>query len=144
MKNTWLVVADTSKARFFTMESGKGPIEEIKTMEHAEARLHERDMTSDLPGKSNSNGGTGGHSYQNKVSAKDQENINFAKKVASELDAARKHNEFKRLILIAAPGFLGDLRNQLNSQTQDLIYKELAKNLTQLNESEIIEHLAVS
>ena len=47
MNSTWLIVADNSRARFFSMESRVGPIEETKSITHAEARLHEHDMTSD-------------------------------------------------------------------------------------------------
>ena len=76
MKLTWLVVADSSKARIFLTDSRTGPIKEIESIVHTEARLHEHDMTSDHPGRSKGNGG-GGNVYQSKVSPKDQENINF-------------------------------------------------------------------
>ena len=141
MKLTWLVVADNSKARIFSVDSRMGPIEEIESIVHSEARMHEQNMTSDLPGRSNGKGGAGGHAYQDEVSPKEQENINFARKIANELDAARKNNKFKQFILVAAPGFLGNLRNQLNTQTQKLACFELAKNLSSLNAKEIREHL---
>jgi protein required for attachment to host cells len=140
MKLTWLVVADNSKVRFFTAGSRLGPIEEVESIAHVEARLHEQQMTSDLPGRGSSNGGAR-HAYQDEVSPKDQENINFAKQIASELDVARKDGKFKQLILVAAPGFLGNLRNQLTAQTQKLVCFELAKNISSLNAKEIREHL---
>ncbi len=62
MKLTWLVVADNSRARIFSVDSRMGPIQEIESIEHAEARLHEQNMTSDLPGRSNGKGGAGGQS----------------------------------------------------------------------------------
>ena len=51
MNSTWLIIADNSKARFFSMESRTGPIEETKSIVHTEAPLHEQSMTSDLPGR---------------------------------------------------------------------------------------------
>ena len=140
MKLTWLIVADNSKARIFTVDSRMGPIEEIESIVHVEARLHEQEITSDLPGRGSSNGGAR-HAYQNEVSPKDQENINFAKQIANELDVARKDGKFKQIILVAAPGFLGNLRNQLTAQTQKLACFELAKNISHLNAKEIREHL---
>ena len=140
MKLTWLVVADNSKARIFTVDSRMGPIEEIESISHGEARLHEQEMTSDSPGRGNNNG-VAGHAYQDEISPKDQENINFAKQIANELDAARKDGKFKQVMLVAAPGFLGNLRNQLSAQTQKLACFELAKNLSQLSAKEIREHL---
>ncbi len=141
MKLTWLVVADNSKARIFKVDSRMGPIEEIESIVHTEARLHEQKMTSDLPGRGNGNGGAGGHAYQDEVSPKEQENINFAKKIANELDVARKNDKFKQFVLVAAPGFLGNLRKQFNVQTQKLACFELAKNLSHLNAREIRKHL---
>lgn len=141
MKLTWLVVADSSKARFFLTDSRTGPIEEIESIVHTEARLPEHEMTSDQPGKSGGNGGSGGHAYQSKVSPKEQENINFAKSIASALDEARKKEKFKQIILVAPPDFLGNLRQSLNTQTKKLVFFELAKNLSQLKAEEINEHL---
>ncbi len=139
MNSTWLVVADNSRARFFSMESRSSPIHEIKSIVHTQARLHERDITSDLPGRGKA--GTGKHAYQDEVGTKEQDNINFARDIAHELDEARKNNKFKQFVLVAAPEFLGNLRNQLNAQTQKLACFELAKNLAHLEAVEIRKHL---
>lgn len=141
MKLTWLVVADNSRARFFSTDTHMGPLEELDSIVHAEGRLHEKQMTSDLPGRGSGQGGDGRHAYQDETSAKDQENINFAKEIANELDSARKNDKFKQLILVAAPGFLGNLRNQLNPKTLKMTCFELAKNLSHLSTKEIREHL---
>ncbi len=141
MNSTLLIVADNSKARFFSMESRTGPIEETKSVVHTEARLHEQNMTSDLPGRDSGKDGEGTHNYQSKISPKEQENINFAREIAAELNKARKENEFKQLVLVAAPEFLGKLREQMNEQTRKMVSFELAKNLSHLNPVEIREHL---
>ena len=141
MNSTWLIVADNSRARIFAMESRTSPITEIKTIVHTEARLHEAAMTSDLPGRASGKSGGAGHAYEDETSPKDQENINFAKEIANELDTARKGNKFKQFVLVAAPGFLGNLRNQMNAQTQKLACYELAKNLSHLDAAEIRSHL---
>lgn len=141
MNSTWLVVADNSRARIFSMETRSGPIEEIKSIVHTEARLRERNMTSDLPGRASGKSGGAGHAYQDETSPKEQENINFAREIANELDAARKDKKFKQFVLVAAPGFLGNLRNQMNTQTQKLACFELAKNLSHLDAVEIRKHL---
>jgi len=141
MNSTLLIVADTSRARFFLLVSRTGPIEETKSIVHAEARLHEQDMTSDLPGRGSGKGGEGQHAYQNKISPKEQENINFAREIAAELDKARKENKFKQFVLVAAPEFLGKLRDQMTTQTHKLVCFELAKNLAHLDAVEIRKHL---
>lgn len=141
MNSTWLIVADSSRARIFAMESRTSPITEIKSIVHTEARLQEQDLTSDLPGRGSNNGDSGRHAYESETSPKEQENINFARAIAEELDQARKENKFKQFVLVAAPAFLGNLRNQLSPQTQKLACFELAKNLAHLDAAEIRSHL---
>lgn len=140
MKLTWLVIADNSRARIFSVDTHMGPMKELDSIVHTEARLHEQKMTSDLPGRGSGNGG-GRHAYQDETSPKEQENINFSREIANELDVARKAGKYKQLILVAAPGFLGNLRNQLTAQTQKLVSFELAKNLSQLSTEDIRAHL---
>lgn len=141
MNSTWLVVADNSRARFFSMETRTGPIEETKSIVHTEARLREQSMTSDAQGRGSGKGGEGMHAYQDKIGPKEQENINFARELCSELDKARKENKFKQFVLVAAPAFLGKLREQMNKETQKLVSFELAKNLSHLDAVEIRKHL---
>jgi protein required for attachment to host cells len=142
MKLTWLVVADNSKARIFEVDSHSGPIVELETIVHTQSRLHEQDMTSDLPGRrSGGINGSGGNVYEAENSPKQQESINFAREVANEIEDGRKNNKFKQVMLVAAPGFLGNLRNALSVQTKKVTSFELAKNLSQLRADEIREHL---
>lgn len=141
MNSMCLVVADSGRARFFTMQNRSSPIQEIKSMVHTEARLRELEMTRDLPGRHGGNGSGAGHAYQDKTSPKEQENINFAKAISSQLDELRKANKFKQIALVAAPKFLGDLRNQMNEQTQKLLCFELAKDLSSLDPKQIRKHL---
>ena len=51
------------------------------------------------------------------------------------------NNEFKQLIIIAAPKLLGALKKQLNSGIQKRITYELNKNIVKLNADEIRKHL---
>ncbi|MDX2423106.1 MAG: host attachment protein, partial [Amphritea sp.] len=95
----------------------------------------------DLPGRDRGKDGEGTHTYQNKISPKEQENINFAREIAAELDKARKENIFKQFVLVASPAFLGKLRDQMNGQTRKMVSFELAKNLSHLDAVEIREHL---
>ncbi len=49
MKTTLIVVADQSRARIFKTETPVAPLIEKETLTHTEGRLHDRDLTSDLP-----------------------------------------------------------------------------------------------
>lgn len=144
MNSTMVVVADSVRARIFTTESARSPLNEIETMTHPEGRLHDRDITSDLPGKESGADGSGGHSYEGKVDPKKHELIQFSKQVASYLEDARKTNKLSRLLIVASPTFLGELRSQLSSETNEKVIFELNKNLTQSSVDDISSYLPKS
>lgn len=137
-----IVVADSARARIFTADSARSPLNEIETMAHPEARMHEQDMVSDMPGKGAGKGGGGDHAFQEKIEPKKQEVIVFAKRVADYLDDARKANKLSQLIIAAAPAFLGELRTHLSSETTEKIFFELDKNIAHDSAGGIRQHLS--
>lgn len=141
MRKAWIVVADSSRARIFTADTQSSPLQELETLAHPEGRLHEQNMDSDLPGKDAGNGGAGGHAYQDQTEPKEQETINFAKRIARHLDEGRNARKYEQLVVVAAPAFLGELRNQCSSQVEKLVCYELSKNLTTQDAADIRKHL---
>ena len=137
-----IVVADSARARVFTADSAHSPLNEIETMAHPEGRMHEQDMVSDMPGKDSGKGGGGDHAYQEKIEPKEQEIIEFARRIAGYLDDARKANKLNKLILVAAPEFLGELRTHLSSETSEKIVFELDKNIAHHSVEDIRKHLS--
>lgn len=140
MTSTWILVADSSRARIFVADT-PSTIQEIEDFTHAEGRLHEQDMTSDLPGKGAGISGTGRHAYQDQIDPKEQEAINFAKSVANHLDKEHTRNKFERLMIISDPSFLGELRKQLSAQSRNSVCFELDKNITTHSVDDIRKHL---
>lgn len=140
MKLTWILVADKSRARIFEAEK-RSSIREIEDIAHPESRLHAHDLTSDLPGRNAGKDGAGGHAFQDHIDPQKQEAIDFANSLAKHLENALHTRKFKQLILIAAPSFLGILRNQLSDELNQRVCFELDKNLTKLSVDDIREHL---
>ena len=141
MKSTMIVVADSVHARIFTTDSASSPLHEIETLAHPEGKLHDRDLTSDLPGKDKGGDGSGGHAYQSKTDPKKYELAGFAKRIADHLDDKRNANKLSSLLLVADPAFLGELRTHLSSATSERVVFELNKNLTQHTAEDIRKHL---
>lgn len=144
MKPVWVLVADSSQARIFSAENSQADLIEIETLLHPEGRLHEQDMDSDLPGKNSGSQGAGGHAYSDENSPKEQEEIDFALRVAHHLSDELNQNKFDRLYMVAAPSFLGDLRNALSSRVEKHIAFSLGKNIVMLSPEEIRSHLPLS
>ncbi|MDO9424010.1 MAG: host attachment protein [Methylobacter sp.] len=140
MKLTWILVADSTRARIFTADTSASPLEEIEDFSHTEGRLHDRDITSDLPGKIKSVGG-GGHAFEQPTDPKKHEADNFAHIVAQYLEDAHNTNRFEQLLIVAPPSFLGLLRNHLPEQIKKLVRFELDKEITMLSVADIRQHL---
>ncbi|MDD1605552.1 MAG: host attachment protein [Methylococcaceae bacterium] len=140
MKLTWIVVANNSIARFFTAESESSSLTEIETLTHLEGRLHDREITSDFPGKIKGEGAVG-HAFEQPTDPKKHEADNFAHLVAKHLEAAHNEHKFEQLLLVAEPSFLGLLRNQLSGQIKKRVCFELDSNIVTLSADEIRTHL---
>ena len=141
MKSTFVLVADSSQARLFTVESSTSPLQEIETLVNPINRLHEQEITSDLPGKDKGHSGAGGHAYQGHTDTKDQIAIDFAKRITKHLEQVRAKNHLRKLLVVSAPGFLGQLRSEFSSALGKLVCYELDKNLTTHSNDDIRHHL---
>ncbi len=140
MGSIWIVVADSSRARIFTADSGHSPMVEIKTMAHPAARLHEGDMVSDRPGRE-WDGSATSHGMNGEIGAKQEEEVRFANEVCHVLESGRTDAQFEKLYIIAAPRFLGTLRKHLSNSLQKLVSAEISKNLAEHGISDIRSHL---
>ncbi len=137
MAKIWVVVANSSRARILMAENSGMGLSEIETLEHPEGRLHEQELTSDFPGKAFDSGGQGRHAMGTPVDPKKQEAIKFAKVVADHLEAGRTTGSFSKLYVIAAPAFLGQLRNQLSASLEQTVQGTIDKNLVAEDEKTI-------
>jgi len=140
MKPTWILVADNTRARFFTAQTPSSPLEELEILTHSESRLHDQDLTSDLTGRIKSSGG-GGHAFEQPTDPKQHEADNFAHLVADFLEKAHNDKHFEQLLIVAEPSFLGRLRNHLPEQVKKVVAFELDKNITTHDVADIRSHL---
>ncbi|MCI0401497.1 MAG: host attachment protein [Gammaproteobacteria bacterium] len=141
MLKTWVVVAESSRAKIYAMNSPRVPLVELEDLVHPEGRLHGRNLTSSRPGRAFDSAGEGRHAMEANVDPKQQEAINFAKRIGERLEGARTQGDFERLILVAPPAFLGLLRKNLSGLTMRRVTKEIAKNLVRADEAAIRNHL---
>ena len=140
MANTWVVVADSGSARIFTADSPQGELLEREDYAHSEARVKESQLVSDRQGRTVGSSGRL-HTYSSEETPRDAESRAFARLLADRLRGARVEGELDRLVLVAAPEFLGRLRSALDDETRKHIESELSLNLTTLTAKEIRSRL---
>ena len=137
MAVTWVLVADSSRARIFSKNGREAYVEEAGFI-HPESRLHEQQLTSDLPGRDSSRIGRERHSVNSKVPPKRNEAITFSRQVTEHLESARTKGLFSKLAIVAPPAFLGMLREQFSSTLSALVSQEINKNLVQLQPRDLL------
>ncbi len=139
MGNTWVVVADGTRARLFNRNKNR-KLEEFDVLLSPEHRLHEGDLVTDRDGRA-ADGKGGRHAMGNKNAAKDHEMAVFAKRLAGRLDEGRTSGDLERLVLIAPPRFLGQLRASMSGPASDLVALTIDKELTTLPADKLESHL---
>jgi protein required for attachment to host cells len=140
MSTTWVVVADASRARIFQADTPAGALTEIETLAHPESRLHEGDLVSDRSGQ-DLDPNTGGHNMGRGKEWKQEEIGHFAKEVCLHLEQGHSKGSYAKLYLMAAPAFLGELRQHLAKPVHSLVAGEIAKDLTTEDNAQIRAHL---
>jgi protein required for attachment to host cells len=141
MARTWVVVAGSSAARIFAAPKPTGGLEEVESLVLPEGRMHPRQLASDLPGRAFDSVGGGRHALENEVDPREHAVNAFAHQLAERMAAARSQREVERLILVAAPEFLGKLRDSLDAPTRKLVESEFPLNLVKRSAAEIRRHL---
>jgi protein required for attachment to host cells len=148
--STYLVVADSSKARIMQLTPGLFPaLEPVETLECPSARLAKHEMQSDRgatvfaraghagPGSPQSARSSTGSDHDPHVVEMDR----FAKSIAGKLDLARQQGHAHRFLLVAGPRFLGVLRKHLSDPTRHLVTGELDRDLIHSPDDQIVETL---
>lgn len=134
---TWIVVADGARARFFLHEGiGKG-LKPAVDEEMARDLPPNREIVTDKPGRSADPGGSSRHGFAPTVDYHQFEKARFARQVADVLEKARARDAFDRLVLVAPPKTLGELRQELSKATHERVHGELNKDLTHMEPKEL-------
>lgn len=142
----WLVAADASKARFFKGASPRDELEEFESFDNEDARLKPGELNTDGPGRIDDPSGHGnvqgmGKSAVEVGGRKDEIIDSFSRTIAEFLRKARSRGDFTSLSIIAAPKFLGRLRNDLDPATQRVVLEEIGKNVTHQDPADLKAHL---
>lgn len=126
---TWVLVADGEKALFMVNEGdGDYPVLRVRRVEQQE-NPPDREQSANRPGRVDQSVGPRGSAYQDTdwhALAKER----FAAELAEELYKRAHRNEFDRIVLVAPPAILGELRDELHQEVRDRVVGEVSKTLT--------------
>jgi protein required for attachment to host cells len=132
----WVLIGDGRKALFLVNEGD----EKFPNLRRLSVRLHEtpatHDMGTDAPGRSFASVGARRSALQT-TDWHDLEEHRFAATIAAEINAAARDNRFKRLLIVAPPKILADLRQELSPMARGKLVGEMDKDLTKHSIAEI-------
>lgn len=137
MTPAWVLIADSSRARLFSVDKALAPLQEIGRFSHPESRVRAQDLTTDRAARR----GTFGAVPAASVEPKRQQAVTFAKELSEHLKQGRISGQYSKLYIAAAPAFLGLLRDKLDSSTANLLAGSWDKDLTQMENADIRRHL---
>ncbi len=141
MSITWILVSNASKGRLFRNTGPNKGLELLREFAHPQSREKNANLVSDRPGH-NPGAGNGHGSFVSSTQPREHEADVFALELARELDAGRVNNLYSRLVLVASPAFMGQIKQHLSGTVQKLVSGSLEKDYTQSNEKELGRHLA--
>jgi protein required for attachment to host cells len=130
---TWIVVADSARARFFTVSDDPAKLVPARAADMVAPlnRRPTRDLKSDKPGRSYSSSRSGvRHAFEPPHDYRKIEKHRFSDAVAKALHEASENKAFDRLVLVAPRRSLGELRSLLSARVKKQISQEIAKDFT--------------
>lgn len=151
MSRYCVVVAEGSRARFFTVEKPEIPelesgpdLVEQKTMANPEHKAHGDDLLADPRAGRNRSGGGPSHGYDDHREDYDDEcERRFAREIAQELDSMARANGTRRVVLCAEKRMLGFLRSTVHDNLpKGVDLQEVPKDLAKLSPRKLHERLA--
>ena len=139
--STWVVVADRSRAKVLSIEGKTASnLHEVATLSHPEGAMKQSEYVSDRQGYFGRNedaldAGVPQTDYKHKTAEE------FALQLISLLESGRNGQQYDSIILIAAPMFLGVLRDKLPAPLEKLVELEIDKDLTRHSNAEIVSQI---
>jgi protein required for attachment to host cells len=140
-KRTWILVADGARARILQSEGWGTGLTPVPGQTHRIENPPTRAHVSDRPGRSHESTTSMRHALEPRVDWHRYEKHLFATELAAIINRSHQENAFDRLVIVAPPSTLGDLRAKLDKNARRLVTAELDKDLTNLSLEELQSQL---
>jgi protein required for attachment to host cells len=115
---TWILLADSASARLYQTDEHLRDWAVVREFNHPEGRAKESELVSDKPGRVQQSRGYRS-AMEPPTPRKKVEAERFARLLADVLDQGVVSGAYQRLIVVAAPPFLGELRSALSDRVSD-------------------------
>lgn len=130
LKNdTLIVVADGEKALFLhNLTDHENPNLDVRDVDEQD-NPSRQEQAANLRGRVQQSANAGGHAYSD-TDWHELAKERFADDLANRLYEKAHAGEFERLVLVASPKILGELRDKMHSEVSKKVVAEIDKTLT--------------
>lgn len=138
---TWILIADGTTAKVFEHTGPGRGLRAVDDLMFEQTPMKASEIMADRPGRAFASMGPGRSAIESSdpVAVRERQ---FVEGVAEALEQKRQLHAFDRLIVVAAPTALGDLRPAFGKALRDTIVAELPKDLTKLPTAQLSQHFA--
>ena len=141
-ERTWVVIADGAHAKVLQFTPEKPRLEIVKDIAFTIDLPATHDLVSDRPGRVFESHGYASHAKAPRSDPHRELKRSLAHKIANALQASLAEQRYDKLVLVAPPTTLGDLREALAKGVRACVTAEVAQDLVKIPASELQDHLA--
>ncbi len=135
------VIADGGRARFVA-RGEEGDFHTIASFVSSEIYERSHDLGTDRPTRVHESANAARHAAQPRHDLHSAAKEDFVKHIASEIDGEQERGRFEKLVLVAPPRVLTELKEKLSKSMARLVADGLQKDLTKVPDHELAPHLA--
>lgn len=141
MSKTWILIADSTRARLFEVGTRDRHLSEVACFTNPDGRAPGRDAASDRLPRVNESVGRVRHAIEPHTSLREKSTDHFAHALGEALERSHHDHLYERLVLVAPDRFLGALHKNLSKTLIGCVVGEVRRNLTALPIPALQSHL---
>ncbi|MGE3529589.1 MAG: host attachment protein [Methyloceanibacter sp.] len=139
----WYVIADGGRARFVARDDN-GAFRTVASFVSTDLHARASDLGRDRPARVMESATPGRSAIEPRRDLKEAAKEDFIKVVAEQIEAEHDRGQFDKLMLVAPPGVLTELRKALSKPVAKLVASDLQKDLTKVPDHDLSDHLAAA
>jgi len=140
MSVTWVLVANASAASLYVNEGPKKGLRKFREFVHARSRAKLSELITDQPARGRS-GASRRAAYEPPTDAKTVEADRFAGELKDALETGRQQRDYQRLIVCAAPQFMGRLKRHFGAPLHRMLTDCFEKDYTKTDRRSLTRRL---
>ena len=143
-KRTWVLIANAGRARVLEADGTGHGLKPVAGLNFETDLPPTHELVNDRQPRAYESVGSARHAISSGIDPHRKEKRRFVEDVAQTIAKHLENKAFDRLVVVAPPQALGDLRDAFPESVSTRIVNEIAKDLTKTPNQDIARHLGLS